>query len=184
MPMTIESTVAIAPARNDTTNVGRAPTSSCDQMSWPSWVWPSQWCALGSCVVETTMCPGSYGAIHGPISARIRNRRSSTSPTTIFGERGIRTTRRRRRRVTTGAPGASPPGEVARSTTVVTIGSCLLAGARVEEHVDDVGQQVRGEYDERDDEEDALDQRIVLAEDRLVEDVADARVREDDLGEQ
>src|SRR5262245_9969253 len=180
MPMTIDRIVAMAPARNDTTIVGRAPTSSCDQMSWPSCVWPSQWCALGSCVVDTTILPGSYGASHGPMIARITKRPSRTRPTIIFGERGSHATRRLR--VTSGASPST--GALARSTTVVTIGSCLLAGARVEEHVDDVGQQIRGEHDERDDEEDALDQRVVLTEYGLVEHIADARIREHDLGQQ
>ena len=58
------------------------------------------------------------------------------------------------------------------------------ACARIEPDVDDVDQEVGAQHGERDGQEEALHERVVEAAHRLEEQVALARVREDDLGEQ
>ena len=93
--MATDRIVAIAPATNDTTMVGRAPTSSCEKMSWPSWVWPSQCCEEGFGWVLIAIAPGSYGATQGPTIARMMKPSSRMNPTQIFGECGMVIARRR-----------------------------------------------------------------------------------------
>ena len=58
------------------------------------------------------------------------------------------------------------------------------AGTRVGEDVDRVGDEVRHEHSQCDDQEDALHERVVVGGDGVVEGEADARVGEDDLHEQ
>src|SRR4051812_42538539 len=60
----------------------------------------------------------------------------------------------------------------------VTVISTTLSGARVEQQVGHVGQQVGHQHRDRDDQEDALHQRVVVGPDGLEELVADARVGE------
>src|SRR5580700_8671908 len=87
---------------------------------------------------------------------------SMPRPMRIFRERGSRNARPRPAAATGAGPGA---GKLlaARSVPMPTaIWSCLLTSARVEEHVDEVGNQVRGQHGERDDQEQALQQRVVV----------------------
>src|SRR3984885_9929285 len=103
---------------------------------------------------------------------------SSVIPVMTLAERGRRIPRRVAGMVTRlGTPGAP-------TLVTVVIGSRLPPGSRIEEHVDEVADQVRGEHGERNDQEQALQQRVVVVKHRLLEQVADAGVGEDDLGEQ
>ena len=94
---------------------------------------------------------GSYGAIHGADDAR----RTAKNPRITRPVRDLRVAQE-------AGTGAGPaPGAVGvggdvrclRRTSASTVMSALLAGARVEDGVGDVGQHVRDEHGERDDEE-------------------------------
>src|SRR5437868_11277880 len=60
----------------------------------------------------------------------------------------------------------------------------MRARPRIEPHVGDVDEEVGGEHRQRDEQEQALHERVVLVAHRLHEQVAEAWIREDDLGEQ
>src|SRR5579872_392644 len=94
-------------------------------------------------------------------------------PAMTLAERGSQIPRRVAGMVT----GLGTPG--APTLVTVVIGSRLPPGSRVEEHVDEVADQVRGEHGECDDQEQALQQRVVVVQHRLLEQVSDARVGED-----
>src|ERR1700733_405464 len=110
--------------------------------------------------------------------ARKTKMANSVVPVMTLAERGSRI----RRRVAGIITGLGTPG--APTLATVVIGSRLPPGSRIEEHVDEVTDQVRGEHGERNDQEQALQQRVVVVKHRLLEQVADAGVGEDDLGEQ
>src|SRR5689334_13429936 len=110
--------------------------------------------------------------------ARRTKMASSAAPVMTLAECGSRI----RRRAAGMIAGLGTPG--APTLVTVVIGSRLPPGSWIEEHVDEVADQVRGEHGERDDQEQALQQRVVVVQHRLLEQVADARVGEDDLGEQ
>jgi hypothetical protein len=60
----------------------------------------------------------------------------------------------------------------------------LGPGARVDDHIGDVDQEVGHKDPEDDEQEHTLEQEEVLVVDRLEDQVAQARVGEDDLGDQ
>src|SRR5580658_8231747 len=156
-PNSTASTVAAAPATSETMIVLRPPASSWERTSCCTCVVPSQCAAeggIGVPLVVETLVFGLYGATSGPMMARITNAPDRQIPVTIFGDRSNRDI------------------------------SGLLAGARVEERVDEIGGQVRQQDRERDDQEDPLQQRVVVAADGGEQQVTDPWVGEDDLGEQ
>src|SRR4051812_37092974 len=76
------------------------------------------------------------------------------------------------------------PGITCSMLEGVTVISTTLSGARVEEQVGHVGEQVGDQHRDRDDQEDALHQRVVVGPHGLEELEPDARIREDDLDQQ
>src|SRR5215470_19439448 len=104
-----------------------------------------------------------------------------TSPTITFGERGSSP-----RSHVTPEPVAGGSGAAvvpARVVTSVVTWSGLLPSARIDQDVDPVRDEVREQHHQGDDHEDALDQRVVVAEHGLEQQVADSGVAEDDLDE-
>src|SRR3984893_11097612 len=140
------------------TGIGdRPPASSWDSTSCWTWVVPSQCAADGGSGVLTVveeLAFGLYGATSGPMMATIPNATDRHRPIRIFGDRSNR------------------------------VMSGLLPGPRVEERVDEVGGQIGQQHRQRDDQEDPLQQRVVVAADRGEQQVPHARVGEDDLGQQ
>src|ERR1019366_9571592 len=120
--------------------------------------------------------------MEGPMMATTTKTARIPNPMRTLGEWGSRIARKRPPRA-----GASGPGRAAApvpSLTPIAIASRLLPGTRVDEHVNDVGDEVGGQHHQRDHQEDPLGQRQVLVDDRLEEEVADPRVAEDDLHQQ
>src|SRR5215472_13923914 len=105
-----------------------------------------------------------------------------TSPAITFGELGSRV-RNQEAPARTGA-GSGVAVVPASLVTSVVMRSGLLSSAGVDQDVDPVRDEVREQHHQGDDHEDALDQRVVIAEHRLEQEVADAGVAEDDLDEQ
>src|SRR5215831_5407252 len=105
-----------------------------------------------------------------------------TSPAITLGERGSRV----RNHEAPARAGAGPGVAVvpASLVTSVVIRSGLLPSAGVDQDVDPVRDEVREQHHQGDDHEDALDQRVVVAEHGLEQQVAHARVAEYDLHEQ
>src|SRR5262252_7922667 len=104
------------------------------------------------------------------------------SPAITFGERGSSA---RSHEATDPATGGSGAAVVpARVLTSVVTWSRLLPSAGVDQDVDPVRDEIREQHDQGDDHEDALYQRVVVAQHRLEQQVADARIAEDDLDEQ
>src|SRR5579863_6378388 len=97
---------------------------------------------------------------------------SRAAPLMTLGERGSRNRRRAAARPT--GPG------IAGAPTLVTvvIGSSLPPGARVKQHGDEIADHVRAEHRERNDQEQALEQRVVVVVHRLLQHVADTGVAE------
>src|SRR5712691_3056472 len=81
-----------------------------------------------------------------------------TSPTSTFGERGRRRIRVRWKIGCALGPG---PGLVAINVVLSSVMSSHLPRARIDQHVDDVREQVGRQHDERDDDEDPLHQRVI-----------------------
>ena len=82
--------MATTPATSETRIVLRPPTSSWDSTSCCTWVVPSQCAAeggIGVPLVVETLVFGLYGAISGPMMARIPNTPDRHSPATTFGDR-------------------------------------------------------------------------------------------------
>src|SRR5262245_54938483 len=105
-----------------------------------------------------------------------------TSPATTFGERGSSVrSHDAPARAGAGSGAAVVPASL---VTSVVIRSGLLSSAGVDQDVDPVRDEVREQHHQGDDHEDALDQRVVVAEHGLEQEVADARVAEDDLHQQ
>src|SRR5690606_5405818 len=98
---------------------------------------------------------GSYGAIHGPITASRTKNASMPRPVAALG---LATKRNRRRRAAADAAGAV----ASRLLMGMAIASGLLAGSGVQGQVRQVREQVGDQHGERDDQEDALHQRVVL----------------------
>src|SRR6266852_6434438 len=103
-----------------------------------------------------------------------------TSPTSTFGERG---SRRIRVRWKIGCALGPAPGLVEISVVLSIVISSHLPRARIDQHVDDVRQQVGRQYDERDDDEDPLHQRVVELAQRVEKVKADPWIVEDDLNQ-
>src|SRR5579872_5180615 len=154
----------MAPARKAISSVERLPTSSCENrsccmLSVPSHNEPDGGCGVPLLVFATQ--PAACGATSGPTRATSTKNAVMAAPiSTLAG--GLRRAARERRGESAGSgSGAEPPGGPTSAGSSVVIGSCLRAGAWVEKDVDEVGEQVRGEHGQRDDQQDALDQRIV-----------------------
>src|SRR4029077_3540774 len=132
-------------------------TSSWDSTSCWTWVVPSQ-CAAdggsGELTVVEGLAFGLSGAPSGPMMATIPNTTDRPSPIKTFGDRSNR------------------------------VMSGLLPGPRVEERVDEVGGQIGQQHRQRNNKEDPLQRRVVVAADRGEQQVPHPRIGEDDLGEQ
>src|ERR1039457_7021237 len=126
-----------------------------------------------------SVCVGLYGAIIGPTTASTANTSRIPSPARTFGDRGRRNARKRGTSAV-----AFGDGPAARDWTLVLTASRLLPDARVEAHVDEVGEEVRRDHDQRDDQEDPLHHRVVLVGHRVEEQVADVGLAEDDFDQQ
>src|ERR1044071_2554229 len=120
------------------------------------------------------------------IAMSVKNPRM-TSPATAFElRRNTNRPGRRRRRGTDGMTPVTgaPDGPVIWSSSMSvmsTVMSALLPGAGVERGVDEVGEDVRYQHGQGDDEEAALHERVVLGVHRVEEHEADALVAEDHL---
>src|SRR5438270_643790 len=98
----------------------RPPASNWENTSCCTCVVPSQCSDEGGCgtpLVVVTLADGSYGAIHGPMTAKTMKTASMPSPAMIFGDRGMLSLRPR-----TGVTGAGggPAASVAVPRPVVT----------------------------------------------------------------
>src|SRR6266702_16479 len=153
-------------------------------MSRPRWSVPNQCAPEGAATKLLPRLSGSYGAIHGPMIANSTKKATTARPTAAFALAMNRKFLRRAGMSSVGPP-IGPSGMiVSRYVAGVAICSALLAGTRIEEQVRDIGQEVRGQHRERDDQEDALHQRVVLRADRLEQLVSHARIGEHDLHQQ
>src|SRR5438067_680610 len=125
----------------------RVPTTTWLKMSWPRWVVPNQCAPEGPCSRSLLRADGSYGAIQSPMTAITRKKTMTARPVTVLPP--VRNRKRRRR-----ATASSGRGWTALTSAAGTAMSALLPGARVEREVRDVGDQVRHQHRERDDQED------------------------------
>src|SRR3954449_3102416 len=179
-PIRTDNAVATRPASRPTNITPREPTKTWLKMSCPRCVVPNQCLPDGAWIRSLLRADGSYGATHGPMIAIRQKNASTTRPVAAFG---FATNRNRRRLArapeVTGTSG--PSGVTAVMVVVAADTSALLPGTRVEEQVGDVGQQVGHQHRQRDHQEHALHQRVVLGADGLEQVVADPGVGEDDL---
>ena len=139
-------------------------------------------CVPGPVPATSTCCTqlsfvrfGEYGASHAPMMAITANTPRITSPAITFGERGRRSIR------AVGAAADLVEAGSVRMVVLMVIRSRVLSSPRIDQHVDDIREEVRCEHDQRDHHEDPLHQRVVECPERAVKVVADTRVVEDNL---
>src|SRR3954452_17454810 len=133
---------------------------------------------------------GCATEIRGAISAMSTTNATIARPVHDFGLRSRSTshpgTRSRPRRMVAGtAAGRSSErgwSEIG-STCDISRRTSARAQSRVEDEVEDVHDQVRADHADREDDEERLRERVVVAEHRLLERVAGARIAEDVLDE-
>src|SRR5664279_5651131 len=121
---------------------------------------------------------GSCGASSGANSATRMKRATRTKPMIAPGLR-----RSRRNASDQRPPWPSNANSLDSSSATDTLLLPSEPDAGVDQAVRDVDEQVHEHDDDRDEQDPALDHRVVPVADRLSEPRADARVREDGLGE-
>src|ERR1700730_6342654 len=98
---------------------------------------------------------GEYGAIQRPMTATTTKGATITSPAITLGERGRPSVRAGERSVPTNG------GTGARDVLLVVIASRHLPRARIDQHIDDVGEQIGDEHHQGDDDKDPLHEAVV-----------------------
>src|SRR5262245_55128774 len=116
-----------------------------------------------------TAC-GSTVPSHGASAATRIMAASTTPPTMAVGWRHSASLKRPR----TG----DPDDGAARAAVAMSV-----SDARVEEHVREIDREVDEDVGPREDQDDALDDRVVAAQDRVHREAADARDREHGFGD-
>src|ERR1700760_606540 len=148
-------------------------------MSWPSAVVPSRWPSWpGGMAGAKASRFGSRTEVNScGTTAKIRKITKMIRPVSAFGlRRRLRSAPPLRRLVGAGSATA------AVVSSAVT-GSPLGPGARVEPRRGEVADQYRDQHRDREEHEQHLHQRVVGVADRVVEQVAQARIVEDVLDE-
>ena len=158
-------------------------STTCEKMSLPWSVVPKRWCHDGAWRAARMLKSFGWATeISGAISAMTideRDHRRARCATSGCAA-GARTSRERcsRRRVTRGAARGRSSGRVGSSCDIRR-----SRRARVEDEVEDVHEQVRHDHADGEHDEQRLRERVVVAEHRLLQRQAGARVAEDVLDE-